>query len=611
MKIQKVIFAAIIYFYVQTANTSHDEDFIDPTDMEHYDQSSKSLKFTEDFIDPTDMEHYDQSTKSLKFTLKEKESHKMFKGLLQRLMKSAEKCGLDDVENLYDAEVILTRQAHIEISNFLKDRPCDPGVLEDHLSTILFNFKKHNEDEWKLKFKEFFQMDITKVQKLRIIEDMFTKHFQRILENAQRTGQADEINLYDAEVILTRQAHIEISNFLKDRPCDPDVVEDHLSTILFNFKKHNEDEWKLKFKEFFQMDITKVQKLRIIEDMLTKHFKRILENAQRTGQNAIMDGKIHLGDIEMEINKYLNNEDWDPDKLKIILDNVAFNKDEGVYFWIIVWTLVLVGATYYALTWTMKRFYWREPVQNEERNRAEEPEDNIRYKEEFFSLPTPETAGQYEVDRNFRSESQSEPDAEHDQTLVHWNKRYEKSNISNVAESSRLQTLRTTVQNDAIKSVRSKIQTETGALQKEENLYLDVALQKSHQIENKKNYKQECLSKQLNQIPCSSNVAEIKNVTSVETNKTLSHSPAIEKKQLGATPGVKESTDSPKELSSNDPEAASEEKRNVNTDIDTPHLQDTSLNVDDESDFIVINESAPESLTFIRGGECNESIEIQ
>ncbi|KAM3915672.1 chloride channel CLIC-like protein 1 [Leptodactylus fuscus] len=130
-EIQKIIFAAILYSYIQSVNNSHKEAFIDPTDMQHY----------------------DQSTKSLKFTLKEKEIHELLKEFLQRLVD----------ENNYDAEVILPRQTYAEIFNFLEDKPCDLDVVIEHLNTILINFKKHNKVQWKLIFKEYFKIDITQV----------------------------------------------------------------------------------------------------------------------------------------------------------------------------------------------------------------------------------------------------------------------------------------------------------------------------------------------------------------------------------------------------------------------------------------------------------------
>ncbi|XP_073438972.1 uncharacterized protein [Dendrobates tinctorius] len=557
MKIQKVLVAVMICGYWQITKTSHDEEFIDPMDMEHY----------------------DQSTKSMKFTLKEKKSLELFQGLLQGLLKRAEERGLNSVMDI---------DIGLEINKFL------------------------NNENW----------DSNKMQ--------------IILENVVFTDPKDDLEQESVEL----------------------------------------------FKGFLQ---------------------RLLNNADERGLKAVMDI-----DIEMEINKFLNNENWDSDKLKIILENVAIPEDKEDW----LWTLVVGGVILCILTLLMKFFYWRQPVQNEVINEAEEPEDDNDYKENQISTPTPETGQNVP---NFRSEWWSDPDTEqtekgkcpsqHLQTSHKFSQTqdedldesHEQQNFlsakinraeslmyrseehddtSNAEEFSLFQTLEATVGNDGLQSVRSENQIPADILQdQEDDLYSEFPSQKSH-LYKYESVGQACLSGQLKQSSSSSN-EKIKANASVESDQTLSHvtlpnyaiectrseiqtkpgtlqdeedsdgapnrnmerfgqtsfcllsnlekmedknpvknkapshTLSTEKKQVVTILGAKKSTDKSNynpELLSSDTEGSSESQVNVDTVLSTHHSQDSSMIVDDESDFIVLSENSPESLTFINVGPCDESL---
>ncbi|XP_073498644.1 uncharacterized protein [Phyllobates terribilis] len=487
---QKVMLAVMICAYGQITNTSPDEEFIDPMDMEHY----------------------DQSTKSMKFTLKEKKSLELFQGLLQGLLKSADE---------RDLKAVMDIDIGLEINKFL------------------------NNEDW----------DSNKMQIL--------------LKNVAFTNPKDYLEKESVEL----------------------------------------------FKGFLQ---------------------RLLNNADKRGLKDTMDI-----DIKMEINKFLNNENWDSDKLKIILENVAFPEDKEDW----LWTLVVGGVILCVLMLLMPFFYWRRPVQNEVINEAEKPEDNNDYIEDQISTPTPETGQNVQY---FRSERRSNADTEQNEkdkcpsqhlqmspkfaqtqdedpdesqeqenfisaevnradSLMYRNGEHE--DTSNAEEYSLFQTLVATGRNDGLEIVRSENQTAPDILQHEEDLYSGFPSQKSPLYKNQ-SVVQACLPGQLNRSSSSPNV-EIKDDASVESDQTLSHTLSSEKKQVVTILGAKESTDNSNyspELLSCDTEVSSERPVKVDTLLSTHHSQDGSMTVDDESDFIVLSESAPKSLIFINVGACDESL---
>lgn len=59
----------------------------------------------------------------------------------------------------YDAEIILKRQTLLEIQKFLNGEDWKPGALDDALSDILVNFKFHDFEAWKWRFKDAFGVD--------------------------------------------------------------------------------------------------------------------------------------------------------------------------------------------------------------------------------------------------------------------------------------------------------------------------------------------------------------------------------------------------------------------------------------------------------------------
>ncbi|XP_069593406.1 uncharacterized protein [Ranitomeya imitator] len=426
MEIRKVMLAVMICAYGQITNTSHDEEFIDPMDMEHY----------------------DQSTKSMIFTLKEKKSLELFQGLLQGLLKRADERGLNAVMDI---------DIRLEINKFLNNENWDSNKMQIILENVVFTDPKDDLEKESV--------------------ELFKGFLQRLLNSADERG---------LNAVMDIDIRLEINKFLNNENWDSNKIQIILENVAFTIPKNDlETESVELFKGFLQ---------------------RLLNSADELGLKAIMDI-----DIKMEISKFLNNENWDSDKLKIILENVAIPKDKEDW----LWTLVVGGVILCILTLLMKLFYWSRPVQ-------------------------------------------------------------------------------TTLPNCAVECTRREIQTKPGTLKDEEES--DGALNR-----NMESFGQTCFC-------LMSNVEKMEDKNSVK-NKAVSHALSSEKKQMVTKLGAKESADKSNynlELLSSDTEGCSENQVNVDTVLCTHQSQGSSMIVDDESDFIVLSESAPESLTFLNVGACDE-----
>ncbi|XP_043347258.1 chloride channel CLIC-like protein 1 isoform X4 [Dermochelys coriacea] len=105
------------------------------------------------------IEEYEKKEKT-KFS--ESHSIHVFRRYLNKILIEAGRLGLPD-ENIgdvhYDAEIILTSQALLEINRFLNEEDWKSGALDDAVSDILINFKHHDYEVWKWRFEDTFGVD--------------------------------------------------------------------------------------------------------------------------------------------------------------------------------------------------------------------------------------------------------------------------------------------------------------------------------------------------------------------------------------------------------------------------------------------------------------------
>nr|XP_025045204.1 chloride channel CLIC-like protein 1 isoform X3 [Pelodiscus sinensis] len=186
MLVPLVLYAAVI---IGSGEVQGDE-WIDPTDMLNYDAASGTMRR------PAKVNHDDSDNKKVadtvadlgsttalsechrkleffiqkieecekkeKTMLSESRSIHVFRRYLNKILLEAERLGLPD-ENIgnghYDAEIILTSQALLEINRFLSEGDWKPGALDDAVSDILINFKHHDYEVWKWKFEDAFGID--------------------------------------------------------------------------------------------------------------------------------------------------------------------------------------------------------------------------------------------------------------------------------------------------------------------------------------------------------------------------------------------------------------------------------------------------------------------
>uniref|UniRef100_A0A8C4SMZ9 Chloride channel CLIC-like protein 1 n=1 Tax=Erpetoichthys calabaricus TaxID=27687 RepID=A0A8C4SMZ9_ERPCA len=173
-----------------------DNDWVDPTDMLHYDATSKSMKRANDnthhsvkYLQCTD--HCSSATVSCPDASEcprklarleaqilqlmgpnsknEKDCNPVFKRYLNKLLRDIQKIGLPDhvdKEVVYDAEVHLTRQSVSEITKFLDSESWKPAVMDEALSHILVNFKPHDYEAWKWRFEDTFGIELEALLKV-------------------------------------------------------------------------------------------------------------------------------------------------------------------------------------------------------------------------------------------------------------------------------------------------------------------------------------------------------------------------------------------------------------------------------------------------------------
>ncbi|XP_028666908.2 chloride channel CLIC-like protein 1 isoform X7 [Erpetoichthys calabaricus] len=136
-----------------------DSDWVDPTDMLHYDATSKSMK-RENYSTHHSILHLKGSNSK-----SEKDCNPVFKRYLNKLLRDIQKIGLPD-HVVYDAEIHLTRQSVSEITKFLDSESWKPAVMDEALSHILVNFKPHDYEAWKWRFEDTFGIELEALLKV-------------------------------------------------------------------------------------------------------------------------------------------------------------------------------------------------------------------------------------------------------------------------------------------------------------------------------------------------------------------------------------------------------------------------------------------------------------
>ncbi|KAF1403029.1 Chloride channel CLIC-like protein 1, partial [Spheniscus humboldti] len=162
-----------------------DDEWIDPTDMLNYDAASGTMRrpYKANYHDSEDNAVDTVSTEILSSCSREVDSlqHKIaecekrnakslesrsfsiFKRYLNKILNEAGKLGLPE-ENVghvhYDAEIILTKQTYLEILRFLNEETWQSGAVDDALSDILINFKRHDYKAWHWRFEDTFGIDL-------------------------------------------------------------------------------------------------------------------------------------------------------------------------------------------------------------------------------------------------------------------------------------------------------------------------------------------------------------------------------------------------------------------------------------------------------------------
>ncbi|XP_042696599.2 chloride channel CLIC-like protein 1 isoform X5 [Chrysemys picta bellii] len=166
------------------------DEWIDPTDMLNYDAASGTMRRPGkvNYDDSENREAPDavvnlpstaavsechrklesliqkieEYEKKEKTKLSESHSIHVFRRYLNKILIEAGRLGLPD-ENIgdvhYDAEIILTSQALLEINRFLNEEDWKSGALDDAVSDILINFKHHDYEAWKWRFEDTFGVD--------------------------------------------------------------------------------------------------------------------------------------------------------------------------------------------------------------------------------------------------------------------------------------------------------------------------------------------------------------------------------------------------------------------------------------------------------------------
>ncbi|XP_077134010.1 uncharacterized protein LOC143788322 [Ranitomeya variabilis] len=623
MKIRKVMLAVMICAYGQITNTSHDEEFIDPMDMEHY----------------------DQSTKSMKFTLKAKKSLELFQGLLQGLLKRADEHGLNAVMDI---------DIGLEINKFLNNENWDSNKMQIILENVVFTDPKDDLEKESV--------------------ELFKGFLQRLLNSADERG---------LNTVMDIDIRLEINKFLNNENWDSNKIQIILENVAFTIPQNDlETESVELFKGFLQrllnsaderglkaiMDIDmkmEINKFLNNENWDSDKLKIILENVAIPKDKedwlvTLVVGGVILCILTLLMKLFY----WSRPVQNEVINEAEEPEDDNDY----IEDQISTPTPETGQNVPYLRSERRSDPGTEQTKKDKCPRQHSQTSHKF-SQTQDEDLDESHEQKNFISAKVNRADS-----LMYRNEEHD--DTSNAEEFSLFQTLEATGRNDCLESISSENQTPADILQDEDDdLYSEFPSQKSHLYKNQ-SVVQACLSRQISQRSSSSN-EKIKDNACVESDQTLSHTTlpnyaiectrreiqtkpgtlkdeeesdgalnrnmesfgqtcfcllsnvekmedknpvknkavshalSSEKKQMVTILGAKESTGKSNynlELLSSDTEGSSETQVNVDTVLSTHHSQDSSMIVDDESDFIVLSESAPESLTFINVGACDECL---
>ncbi|XP_063057978.1 chloride channel CLIC-like protein 1 [Engraulis encrasicolus] len=197
-------------FSVLLLARGQDDDWVDPFDMLNYDATSKTMRKPEtaNYNNvPTKRREYIQDapqcpqcptlqcpdvsecTKQVEKLQKELDEHKfkvtttpqptpspqpltcnpLFKRFIAKLLKEISKLGdLSSVspgDEYYDAKVQLTARGVAELQKVVNGESWTTGSLDDALSKILVDFKRHDYEAWKWRFEDAFGVELDTVMK--------------------------------------------------------------------------------------------------------------------------------------------------------------------------------------------------------------------------------------------------------------------------------------------------------------------------------------------------------------------------------------------------------------------------------------------------------------
>ncbi|XP_068096193.1 chloride channel CLIC-like protein 1 isoform X2 [Hyperolius riggenbachi] len=157
--------------------TYQDLDWIDPTDMIHYDAAAGRMRKEREDISQEendsrteyanqkygmDVDELKQIEEYRKTEQMPQNSEPAFRRFLLRILDEAKQLGLPDAsqpEIHYNAEVVLTKEKVAEIWRYLSDRDWHAGALDEALGSTLVGFKYYNKEECRWNFEDYVGTD--------------------------------------------------------------------------------------------------------------------------------------------------------------------------------------------------------------------------------------------------------------------------------------------------------------------------------------------------------------------------------------------------------------------------------------------------------------------